>query len=500
MTERQPVTTAAIFVGTLAVYLSFLTKQYYWDGVTFALAIETSQDWRTLLHPNHLLYEPLGSIFYRICQAVWPGIRAITALQILSAISGSASAAMMYTLLRRIVRDNYIAVCLAVLFAFTATWWRFATDADAYIPAIACLLLCSQLLTRERGAVVGAVVSFAAAMCLHQLSLIALPALVLIIWSRSASRERVHRTTSFILLSGCLTIGLYGYAFYEVTGSTSPANFLRWITSFSPDADTAFEPIRSLTMTLRGNVRLFFGGRMSWLRGLVGPLAMGVIGVGAAALIGLVVQSVRARGARAFPDGRGASSEADIRTLLRAGLVWVGSYTLFLFFWLPQNTFYRLFYLPAIFFVLAAMLARRSRTGYYRLALLTTALTTANFLFLIYPLSHVDRNPPLKLALELHDTWPEGTHVVIGRNNPDANLVHYFNQQAEWQSANTTDPSALISSMTARGTPVWLETTAIDALSSDPMALNWLEEHTVPGSRHEIDNGDFRVRFRAVQP
>ncbi len=53
-----------LFVATAAIYLAFPTKNYYWDGITYARAIEhTAALNPTLLHPNHLFYEGLGYIF-----------------------------------------------------------------------------------------------------------------------------------------------------------------------------------------------------------------------------------------------------------------------------------------------------------------------------------------------------------------------------------------------------------------------------------------------------
>ena len=44
-----------------AIYLAFPTKVYYWDGITFAQAIEdASSPNATLTHPNHLIYSYVG--------------------------------------------------------------------------------------------------------------------------------------------------------------------------------------------------------------------------------------------------------------------------------------------------------------------------------------------------------------------------------------------------------------------------------------------------------
>jgi hypothetical protein len=60
----------------------------------------------------------------------------------------------------------------------------------------------------------------------------------------------------------------------------------------------------------------------------------------------------------------------------------------FLFFWLPQNTFYRLFYLPALILLFGLLLAARPHRISRTLAVFVIAVALANFLFMIYPFSH----------------------------------------------------------------------------------------------------------------
>lgn len=73
-------------LGVLLVYLSFPTRSYYWDGIDFALAIENSRGLSaSLIHPHYTL------------------------------------------------RSAHLSLVLTALFSFSATWWKYSTDADSYV-------------------------------------------------------------------------------------------------------------------------------------------------------------------------------------------------------------------------------------------------------------------------------------------------------------------------------------------------------------------------------
>ena len=60
----------ALAALVLTLYAAFPTRNYYWDGVSFALAIESPDRLSGLfLHPNHLIYNGIGYV-------LWSGLRA----------------------------------------------------------------------------------------------------------------------------------------------------------------------------------------------------------------------------------------------------------------------------------------------------------------------------------------------------------------------------------------------------------------------------------------
>src|SRR6476660_2529008 len=142
LTHRPAAIPLLLSLALLALYLAFPTKVYYWDGIVFAQAIEDATRVNiSLAHPNHLLYNFAGYGFYKLLRSISADLRAITALQILNSLVSAACAALLFLILRDTLRSNYCSTCLTLLFALSATWWKFSTDANAYIPSVFFLLL-----------------------------------------------------------------------------------------------------------------------------------------------------------------------------------------------------------------------------------------------------------------------------------------------------------------------------------------------------------------------
>jgi len=496
LTHRPAAITLLLSLALLALYLAFPTKVYYWDGIVFAQAIEDATRVNiSLAHPNHLLYNFAGYGFYKLLRAVSADVRAITALQILNCIVSAACAALLFLILRDTLRSNYFSTCLTLLFALSATWWKFSTDANAYIPSVFFLLLGFYLVLPDRKPrPLLLALTFFAAMCFHQLAVIALPVFALGVYLQDgaiALKRRFANALVFVVASFVLIVATYALVFYLATGSLDVVRLLRWTASYSPDADTRFALWPNLMYSLRGEVRLFFGGRMNLLRGLMNPLVMSLLGVLAIAVLLLVLSlawnlptlSRRWRGTLLWPRQK---------TVLLLALLWAALYLVFLLFWLPQNTFYRLFYLPALIIMLGLVLSAFPQVSYrhpWATALFVVAVGLANFLFLIYPFSHVDKNPPLEFALQINHEWPPGTVIYYGAQNSDEALVRYFSPGTQWKPLPTELPPLA---------GAWIETTAIDQLSATPEGTRWLQAHTRPGSLRELNNGAYRIRFVAI--
>ena len=485
-----------LFIAIALIYLSFPTRMYYWDGIVFAQAIEDARGLSpSLVHPNHLIYNFVGYILYKSLRVLGSEIRALTVLQILNSLLSAACARVFFSIALSTMRSLYFAICLTLLFAVSATWWKFSTDANAYIPSVLFLLISFYLvLPKQKARPLLIAVTFFISLAFHQLAVLMWPVLALGVYLQDGElsiRRRALNAFYFSAVAAVLILATYSYLFYLASGSFDIPRLLSWTASYSPDADTRFSLWSNLQYSLRGHVRLFFGGRINLLRGFINPLVILLI-VALVSAGALVLFNTLKRLARAILIGRFPRLRLETRqkTVLLLTLLWTFVYLVFLFFWLPQNTFYRLFYLPALILLLGFLLTAAQHRISRTFASFVVAVALANFLFLIYPFSHVDKNLPLAFALQMNREWPAGTVIYYAAPNSDQALVRYFNPTSQWK--------LLPNSLAAVSETAWLETTAIDRLNSSASGADWLQTHT--RSLKELDDGAYKIRFVKVVP
>jgi len=486
-------------VAIALIYLLFLTRLYYWDGIVFAQAIEDAPGLDlSLVHPNHLVYNSVGYLFHRLLRLVGIDIRALVALQILNALLSATVAALLFAVLVRSLKSVYISICLTLLFAFAATWWKFSTDANAYIGSVLFMLVGFCLVRQTRPRPLLLALTFVAAIVFHELAVFfGIVLAVGLALQANTRHERIVSVVKFAVVSLVGTYLIFGGCFYLVSGKLSPISLFHWITHHSPDSEFTFNPLTNLQYVLRGHVRLFFGGRFNLLRGLMNPAIIGLIVILCVVTLALIYQLVR--GIRDLPGLRPRFNNwtKERRELLLLSVIWISLYEVFLFFWLPQNTFYRLFYLPALI-LLPGLIIPEIQTRRYRLVLFVATLGLANFLFLIYPYTHVEKDPPLEFAYLMKSKWPPGTVVLYAAENSDQSLARYFTPETIWKKIDTSKTSELdqvLAESNASGKAVWLETTAVDNLSGK----SWLDAHALKESLAELNNSAFRIRFVQVK-
>jgi hypothetical protein len=416
----------------------------------------------------------------------------------LNGIQGAVVTTLLFVVLVRGLRTVYVSFWLALLFSLAATWWKFSTDANAYIASVLFMMLGLYLIRQQRIRPSVVALTFLASILFHELAVFFGAVLVLGLFLQATTKqEKVAAVLKFLLIAAIGTYLIYGGTFYLITGKLSPVALFKWITHHSPDSEFTFDPVTNFKYVLRGHIRLFFGGRVNLLRGLMNPVIIGLIVVLCGALLAFFYSLVR--GIKDLPSLRPRFDNwtKDRRDLLLLTVVWIGLYEVFLFFWLPQNTFYRLFYLPALIILLGLFIpenvARR-----YRLTLFVVVIGLANFLFLIYPYTHVEKYPPLEFAYQMNSRWLPGTVVLYAAENSDESLVRYFTPGTVWKkvdTGNTSELDRVIAESSASGKNVWLETTAIDNLSGK----SWFEIHSVKESHAELNNSAYRIRFVQVR-
>lgn len=504
--------TVVLFTLIAAIYLGFLTRNYFWDGIAFAQAIESAPRMHpSLVHSNHLIYNLVGYIFYRALQFGGFNLRAVTALQILNSLCSALTAILLFRILKDTLRSIYFAITLTLLFAFSATWWKYSTDANAYIPSILFLLLSFYFVRPRRKpnpVLVGLI--YALSLCLHQMAIVSFPVLLLAIFVQDEAltrKRRVINCVAFSVIAGGLTLGAYVYSFYLLTGGFHLNNFLRWTLSYAPDDSFGFRPLTNLGFTLRGHSRLFFGGRFNALSGLINPLIVLLIAVWVGLFLTLavkVLRSIKNPGSAWFRTIREDSYRTQLAKLC---LFWTVVYLIVLYLFVAHHTYYRLFYLPALIILLGLMLdSYQLVTGgsrKYRLAIFVALFTITNFLTVIFPSTYVQKYPPLAFALEMNQVWPRNTIIYYGSANADNNLARYFSQGTDWKKLEWEPAEKLeqdLRSAQTAGINTWLETSAIDQLAASPSGSKWLKQHVKPESQRALITKAHNIRFVQVGP
>jgi hypothetical protein len=467
---------AAIPGVVLLIYAVLPTKNYYWDGISFAQNIEQagglkSPDfWTNLIHPNHLIYNVIGYLAWISVRGLGFRVRALPVLQAINMAAAATCAWLVRRTLLHLTRSVYLSTTLTAVFAFSAIFWKYATDADAYIPSVLFLIAAFYVLisgSRRRPLPVG--VLHVGAMLIHQLAVLFFPAAALGVFLKGGWRDLWR----YCLVAAGITLPAYFTGFWLQRHETSPAAFVRWLTGHSPDVSFSFNFPRNLATTIVSYTRLFFGGTGRLLQ-FFGPFMLVAIVLFALALLSLVVVVVRYR--------------ADLRLLqwprwesnpLRASWMWLAAYVVFLFFWLPGNTFYKLFCLPAIIFIVGQWLAQYQGPRRYRLALFAATLALANLALCIYPYSRPDYNQSLRFATRMQPLWSDRTVVYYSTFTVDNWFIRYFNPETTWKPL---DPKSVVTAFTKSaqhdvesGREVWLDTSAAETLAGSGLSATHFE-------------------------
>jgi hypothetical protein len=505
--KRRPLL-LIMFAGILASYLLLLTKNYYWDGIFFAQSIEDSAHLNPqLLHPNHLIYNVVGYLFYRAARSLGLQARAVEVLQVLNCFVAALCAYVFFRILLECLKSVYLSAMLTLSFALSAVWWKFSTDADSYILSVLFLLACLRLILpgrKPRPYLVA--VTHAISMCFHQLAVLFFPVVLLGILLQASTESRKVRLTlalKYSLTAFLITFPLFYYSFYLLTGSLAFKPFFHWVTTFSPEHGFTFNAWDNLAYTLRGHSRLFVGGRLGFLRDLRDPFMFALAGVTVILAALLFFKLIRYHRELKPALRHRSEDESKLRQLRLLCFVWIACYVVFLFFFIPQNTFYRLFYLPAIILLAGTYLARveasPNHVRRYRAALFVALILVANLTFSAYPYALVSANPPLALTLNMRNAWGHGTTIYFAAWNSDNSLVRYFNPQTVWREATPETLEKEMRELRKSGGAAWMDTTLVDLYNATPEGKTWLETHTARRPEYELVNSKYRLQFYQIK-
>ena len=486
----RPLVVGAVFS---LIYLSTLTTHYFWDGITFALQIEKVADGERsaalLFHQSHLLYNAFGYLLYRAINAVGVHARALTILQVTNAFLGAAALAVFFSVVRRMTRRFSAAFVATAALAVFATWWKLATDADAYIPAVLLMLLCLRALVAERPRWVLAGLALAAAMLMHELASLFSFAAVAVVFSSQAIRAKRRFAIGMLALAWTVSVAAYYVCAATLHGITDPLGVVRWATTNPSRIVPFISPVPGLRQSPRANLDLVLGHHFRLFHEQAGGGGWLIALTACAALLALIWK-VATAAVRFQRSGGWPMLPSMIRERLRPHLLvlsaWVFPYFLFLWFFEPEDAHLRLFYAPALALGLATWLdnsahganaptlpawkpAMLLRTG----GLAVLALGLFNLAFFILPHTKADASPLIKKARSVQAAWDEQTVVFYLDHSEIDTTFEYFNRKSRWRRfapGQSTDFKERIREALSFGNHVWLNDGAIAALAPEQLA------------------------------
>ncbi len=399
------------------------TRTYYWDGVLFALNIESVSQGRAsaamLIHPNHLLYSAFGYVLYRGALACGLTLRAIAVLQIFNMLASTAAAAVLYAIAKRITRSGAVALFCTILFAFGATWWKFSTDADAYVVAVLLLLLAVFFALGQPPRFILAALCHTAAMLFHQLAIFTYIPILAALWidRRWLLRKRIWICAAYVCATGACVGTVYWICYAQSDHSAYPS-LGKFIASYASDSGFTHSLADIFGAYASSYIKLFAGGKLGLIKQYFSA-ASGLAFAICAAALGFAVARWRSADVKTETD-RGA------RIVLWA---WLVPYVVFLATWDPGSAFHKLFVWPPIVLLIGAYFAWRRVMAWTALAV---AMAAWNFGAFIYPHSHASADPVLALSQRIDRELPHNATIYYAAFSPDDWYLDYFAPGRNW--------------------------------------------------------------------
>jgi hypothetical protein len=221
-------TFALVALIALGLYLPFLAIQYDTNGVAEAAALEDS----ILFDKNHMLYRPIGLLFYRLVQRFGYSGNALLVLQIINAFCGAIGVALAYQVFLHKTKDRSAAAFGSAFLATSFAFWLFSTDA-AYVTLAAALVLgaltCACFASSTRWIVASAIFT-SLAILTYQASVFVVPSLVILL---IIERRQLRDLATFIATVLLVAVPSYLTLAFTSRGLLSPRELWRWFVSYN---------------------------------------------------------------------------------------------------------------------------------------------------------------------------------------------------------------------------------------------------------------------------
>lgn len=327
-------TLLVLLLITFVFLLLFTTKaaQQTGDSLVYAFFAKTGQE---IFHPHHLLYTPAVRLFFLALSSICDSCDAIFAGQIHNILWAIVTILSFFLVLRQLWSFTFISLLSAIFLLVTRGFWELSTQTTTYIPVTGCLaLLVAVLLVRRQANLTFSkviIISLLLALSIlyHQANvLFCVPLAYYLI--ATEGRRGWQIGLAVISLAGIIVMATYVLVFLSINGNWSISEFLRFCLGYiseicwsghcraSPNHWGTFENfgvagIRSLFDSLLWNF-VNSPERFSYVALPTFALSIAILGVWN--LRQIVKHAIHEK----------------IRAFL---LIWLLTYLLFFFWWLP---------------------------------------------------------------------------------------------------------------------------------------------------------------------
>lgn len=246
----------ALAVGALVYLAAFNQQQPHSDALRIVRQIDAGD---LIWNPNHLIFDPLGFVVFRLLSAIFPGMTPLDCFEVISALATILSLLLFHAILVRANIEKTATRILAVLAVFASAAFLSVAVSQYYfmiqMPFLLAALFCyiraldtgmSPALPPRYVYAIGALLALATAVMFNNLLLVGLTGLSLGLTSGSWRRFHWHTVARFYGAAAAVGVPIFVVGYFLADTDT---HFVRWLLSYQGDSDSSLNQIYGLKWT-----------------------------------------------------------------------------------------------------------------------------------------------------------------------------------------------------------------------------------------------------------
>jgi hypothetical protein len=411
LSSRDGVWAGLLGFAAAALYLSFTTKFYVFEGLARAMPIEAGRLYDVFLG-NYLAYGAVSLCFHHFLGLFGPPPLAVVSMQVMDCLIGAAGISLFFLTLRRLDAERPVAALWSAILGTTCAYWMWSTDAQNYIFSSFLLLLNFHFLVRDLTGSKLPAWAFGVVHFLGMMGHIVNGMFGLVyLWHLSRTRGKgwIKEAAVYTAVVGALTLAAYLAVVWLVVKPESIYEGFQWF----------WGSLKKGRGGLRWHGILEWAMFRTWLKTSANALVsfkpdfeLHQGGAGTAALLALARALVVAFFVRAVLTFNSLTGTRKAAMLLC--LVWLGSYAMVFTSWEPHTMVYRVSDMSAVVALLfiASEAGPSKKAWRWAAVALAVCLGAGNFMAEIYPRSFAENNRLLVRMDFVRENTPDDSWVA----------------------------------------------------------------------------------------